>query len=135
MILRINLNYARSRHRKEGFEEICRGPREAGHLDCPARPQGHPPARGHRRRLLRAGARLHRHPSQAGALRALQGLQGAPGAVKIRLVLLLLLASAAARADRRSFIRAYEYATQPQGNLELELWNDVNAPNPGGFDL
>ena len=35
------------------------------------------------------------------------------------------LAAPAARADRRSFIRAYEYATQPAGNLELEIWNDV----------
>src|SRR5262252_9664123 len=40
----------------------------------------------------------------------------------------------AARADRRDFIRAYQYATQPQGNLEFELWNDVDAPKTGGFD-
>ena|SRR5712692_2210201 len=46
----------------------------------------------------------------------------------------LLLAAPAARADRRSFIRAYEYATQPKGNLEFELWNDVLAPKAGGFD-
>jgi len=53
--------------------------------------------------------------------------------VKPRVALLLLLTAAAARADRRSFVRAYEYATQPQGNLELELWNDIDAPNAGGF--
>ena len=46
---------------------------------------------------------------------------------------LLLLAAPAARADRRSFIRAYEVATQPQGNLEFELWNDIYAPK-AGFD-
>ncbi len=48
-----------------------------------------------------------------------------------------LLAAAivpAARADRRTMIRAYEYMTQPQGNLELEIWNDVDAPKEGGFD-
>jgi len=38
-----------------------------------------------------------------------------------------------ARADRRTLIRAYEYMTQPQGNLELEIWNDVSAPT-SGFD-
>ena len=54
--------------------------------------------------------------------------------MKIRIALLLFLAAAAARADRRSFVRAYEYATQPQGNLELELWNDIEAPRQGGFD-
>jgi hypothetical protein len=37
----------------------------------------------------------------------------------------LLAVAPAARADRRSFVRSYEYATQPQGNLEFELWNDV----------
>ena len=47
---------------------------------------------------------------------------------------LLLLAAPAARADRRSFIRAYEVATQPKGNLEFELWNDIYAPK-AGFDL
>lgn len=46
----------------------------------------------------------------------------------------LLLSAPAARADRRSMIRAYEYATQPEGNLEFELWNDVRAPKAGGFD-
>lgn len=45
----------------------------------------------------------------------------------------LLLFAPQARADRRSFIRAYEYATQPRGNLEFELWNDINAPK-AGFD-
>jgi len=46
----------------------------------------------------------------------------------------VLLSATAARADRRSMIRAYEYATQPQGNLEFELWNDIRAPKKGGFD-
>ena len=64
----------------------------------------------------------------------MQELQGAAGAVKFRVVLLLLLAASAARADRRSFVRSYEYATQPQGNLELELWNDIEAPRDRGFD-
>jgi hypothetical protein len=45
----------------------------------------------------------------------------------------LLLSAPAARADRRTFIRAYEVATQPQGNLEFELWNDIDAPKTG-FD-
>ena len=40
----------------------------------------------------------------------------------------VLLCATAARADRRDFIRAYQYATQPQGNLEVEVWNDVDAP-------
>jgi hypothetical protein len=43
-------------------------------------------------------------------------------------VLVTLGAAPAARADRRSFIRAYEYATQPEGNLELEIWNDLEIP-------
>ncbi len=46
----------------------------------------------------------------------------------------IVLSAPAARADRRTMIRAYEYATQPQGNLEFELWNDVLAPKAGGFD-
>jgi hypothetical protein len=54
--------------------------------------------------------------------------------IGISIALALLLGAPAARADRRSFIRAYEYATQPKGNLEFELWNDVLAPKPGGFD-
>ena len=49
-----------------------------------------------------------------------------------------LLASAliapAARADRRTMIRAYEYMTQPKDNLELEIWNEIEAPKAGGFD-
>ena len=53
-------------------------------------------------------------------------------------IALSILASALvakeARADRRTLIRAYEYMTQPQGNLELEIWNDVEAPKVGGFD-
>lgn len=39
-----------------------------------------------------------------------------------------LLAAGAARADQRSFIRSYEYATQPRGNLELEIWNEIEPP-------
>ena len=43
-----------------------------------------------------------------------------------------LLASAliapAARADRRTMIRAYEYMTQPKDNLELEIWNEIDGP-------
>jgi len=58
--------------------------------------------------------------------------------MRIRICLTVALAGAllapAARADRRTMIRAYEYMTQPQGNLELELWNDVSAPVAGGFD-
>src|SRR5689334_2182094 len=45
-----------------------------------------------------------------------------------------LLAAPEARADRRTLIRAYEYMTQPKGNLELEIWNEVEAPKQGGFD-
>jgi len=48
--------------------------------------------------------------------------------------LLAALVAPAARADRRTLIRAYEYMTQPQGNLELEIWNDVDAPSIGGFE-
>jgi hypothetical protein len=39
-------------------------------------------------------------------------------------VLLVALGTASqAHADRRAFTRTYEYQTQPQGNLELELYN------------
>lgn len=48
--------------------------------------------------------------------------------------LCLLLLAPAARADRRTLIRAYEYATQPKGNLEFELWNDIDAPATGFSD-
>jgi len=48
--------------------------------------------------------------------------------------LLLLLLPAGAQADRRSFVRAYEYATQPEGNLELEIWNELVAPRSGVSD-
>src|SRR5438105_3928499 len=54
--------------------------------------------------------------------------------IGISSALALLLMAPAARADRRTFIRAYEYATQPKGNLEFELWNDIEAPKVGGFD-
>jgi hypothetical protein len=58
--------------------------------------------------------------------------------MRITIALNALLACAllppAARADRRTLIRAYEYMTQPEGNLELEIWNDIEAPKDGGFD-
>src|SRR5438874_5781104 len=58
--------------------------------------------------------------------------------MRITIGLNVLLACAfltpAARADRRTMIRSYEYMTQPQGNLELEIWNEVAAPKDGGFD-
>src|SRR3954462_268953 len=63
-----------------------------------------------------------------------------PNLLRMRIKLgLTVLAAAAllgsgARADRRTLIRAYEYMTQPQGNLELEIWNEVDAPSTGGFD-
>ena len=53
---------------------------------------------------------------------------------RITISLITVLAASAARADRRDFVRAYQYATQPQGNLEVEIWNDVDAPSAGGFD-
>jgi hypothetical protein len=46
----------------------------------------------------------------------------------------LLALAPAARADRRSFVRSYEYATQPQGNLEAELWNDVIRDSASSWD-
>jgi hypothetical protein len=64
----------------------------------------------------------------------------APSQLRMRITIALstLLAAALlapeARADRRTLIRAYEYMTQPEGNLELEIWNDVDAPTAGGFD-
>jgi hypothetical protein len=54
--------------------------------------------------------------------------------IALNLALAALLLAPAARADRRTLIRANEYMTQPQGNLELEFWNDVAAPSRGGFD-
>ena len=53
--------------------------------------------------------------------------------IGISLAAALLLAAPAVRADRRSFVRAYEVATQPKGNLEFEFWNDIYAPK-AGFD-
>ena len=35
----------------------------------------------------------------------------------------LLVVPAIAHADRRAFTFTYEYPTQPQGNIEVELWN------------
>ena len=54
--------------------------------------------------------------------------------IALSTLLAAALAAPQARADRRTLIRAYEYMTQPQGNLELEIWNDVDAPKAGGFD-
>ena len=48
------------------------------------------------------------------------------------LALCALCAPSAARADQRSFVRSYEFQTQPKGNLELEIWNDVEPPK-GAF--
>jgi len=39
-----------------------------------------------------------------------------------------------ALADRRTLIRAYEFETQPKGNLELEIWNDVIVPKSAFAD-
>jgi hypothetical protein len=47
---------------------------------------------------------------------------------------LLLAAATRSRADRRTMIRAYEYQTQPKGNLEFELWNTVHAPRSSFAD-
>jgi hypothetical protein len=49
-------------------------------------------------------------------------------------VALLWAVAKEGRADRRTMIRAYEFQTQPQGNLELELWNDVAAPRSAFAD-
>ena len=59
--------------------------------------------------------------------------------LRMRITITLMLAAALwgaspARADRRTLIRAYEYMTQPQGNLEFELWNDIEAPASGFAD-
>ncbi|HYV64768.1 MAG TPA: hypothetical protein VE964_00910 [Myxococcales bacterium] len=55
--------------------------------------------------------------------------------ITIGITLVLVAAGAReARADRRTMIRAYEFLTQPQGNLELELWNDVEAPRTAFAD-
>ena len=54
--------------------------------------------------------------------------------IGLNMVLACAFLAPAARADRRTMIRAYEYMTQPQGNLELEIWNEIEAPKGGGFD-
>jgi hypothetical protein len=55
--------------------------------------------------------------------------------ITIALTLTLSLALVReARADRRTMIRAYEFQTQPKGNLEFELWNDVEAPRTAFAD-
>src|SRR2546423_9187568 len=54
--------------------------------------------------------------------------------IALNVLLFAALLAPQARADRRTLIRAYEYMTQPQGNLELEVWNEVEAPKDGGFD-
>jgi len=48
--------------------------------------------------------------------------------ITIGLIFLTLAAALPARADRRSFIRSYEFQTQPAGNLEFEMWNEVESP-------
>ena len=54
--------------------------------------------------------------------------------ITIGFILAAVAAIAPARADRRSFVRSYEFQTQPEGNLEVELWNDIDAPKTGkGF--
>ncbi len=51
--------------------------------------------------------------------------------IRIEIIMgLLLVGLSTARADRRTLSQAYEYATQPAGNLELEIWNDL-FPNHG----
>jgi hypothetical protein len=55
------------------------------------------------------------------------------GAAALAFLLGLTWAASPARADQRSFIRAYEYATQPAGNLEFELWNDIQATRGARF--
>ena len=54
--------------------------------------------------------------------------------IALNTLLLAALLAPVARADRRTLIRAYEYMTQPKDNLELEIWNEVEAPKDGGFD-
>jgi hypothetical protein len=54
--------------------------------------------------------------------------------IVISSLLAAVLVAPQARADRRTLIRAYEYMTQPQGNLEFELWNSISSPKGGGFD-
>src|SRR5205814_359861 len=102
--------------------------------DLRIRKRAHRGAAGPRRRA----ARLPGHAPQARALWPLQGLPGAPTVAtgippmpsiafqlrtRITISLITILAAPAARADRRDFVRAYQYATQPQGNLEVEIWN------------
>ena len=61
--------------------------------------------------------------------------------MKTYLVLLVLAAAAApAHADRRSFTRALEYATQPHSETELELYTTQTKatwenPSPKDFEL
>src|SRR3954466_12499181 len=54
--------------------------------------------------------------------------------IGLSIFLALALLATDARADRRTMIRAYEYMTQPKDNLELEIWNEIEAPKAGGFD-
>src|SRR5439155_1687793 len=48
--------------------------------------------------------------------------------IKIGFILVATLFALPALADRRSFIRSYEFQTQPAGNLEFEMWNEVESP-------
>src|SRR5438034_334392 len=43
-------------------------------------------------------------------------------------LLVIALLAPAAHADRRAFIRTYEYQTMPKGGLDLELWNTQARP-------
>ena len=52
--------------------------------------------------------------------------------INLMITALAALAASPARADLRTFSRTYDYATQPQGNLEAELWNDVLPPYTSG---
>jgi hypothetical protein len=46
----------------------------------------------------------------------------------------ILATAFAAHADRRTLVRAYEVQTQPEGNLEVEIWNDAEIPKSGVGD-
>ncbi len=57
-------------------------------------------------------------------------LPSQPFQMIMRIIIAIIMTSAggAAHADQRSFVRSYEYATQPKGNLEFELWNEIEPP-------
>lgn len=62
-------------------------------------------------------------------------VQSCPRPILVLAALLGLAVALPARADRRTLIRAYEVATQPQGNLELELWNELDIPRGRAADI